>query len=352
MNGLFRLFLFPASKLYGKVMDLRNSCFDSGRTPVRRFPLPVISVGNLAVGGTGKTPMCGYLLRLLLDAGRQPALLSRGYGRKTTGYLKASPQSTALQVGDEPLELFRMFSGTVPVSVCEDRCEGARRLLAESPAVNAQVLDDAYQHRHIHRDVNILLTDYSRLYTTDRVLPAGSLREPPKGAAPADIIIVTKCPDDLTTAQADAIAADISPAPSQRLFFTALQYARLLNPAQPDPSTEPTALPSDRLRVLLLAGIARPEPLISYCRKQGHEVSPLIFRDHHAYTSADIRCIALAARDADIVVTTAKDYQRLSACQLPQDLAAKLRVQTMRPLFLFNQGPDFDQLIINAINRI
>ena len=183
--------LQPLAWIYGEVMKARNERFDTGRTKIESFGVPVISVGNISVGGTGKTPMSAYILRLLQEQGVRPALLSRGYGRKTKGYCAATLQSTAADIGDEPLEIYRMFNTKVPVRVCEKRCEGARRLLQENEGIGAIVLDDAYQHRYIHRDLNILLTDYNRLYTRDKVLPAGRLREIAQGAERANIIVVT-----------------------------------------------------------------------------------------------------------------------------------------------------------------
>lgn len=325
--------LRPLSWLYATAMQLRNRRFDNGGLRTESFPLPVISVGNISVGGTGKTPMCAYLLGLLHGQGLHPTLLSRGYGRKTKGYRAATPQSSAAEIGDEPRELYKMYGGKIPVCVCENRCEGARRILNEIPTTDTLILDDAYQHRHIHRDINIMLTDYNRLYTRDRVLPEGMLRERPSGASRADIIIVTKCPPSLTVDDAAAINTEIKPLPHQHIFYTSITYA-------------PLAL--NNQRAFLFTGIAKPQPLINHLRSQCAQVDVHCFADHHAFGPADTNLIIRHANNADIVVTTAKDYSRLPS-ELIEKLGAKLLVQHIGVEFLFGQAQKFNTLITQAI---
>lgn len=317
-------------------MRLRNRRFDSGRTPVCKVGVPVVSVGNLSVGGTGKTPMCLWLLQQLVAAGFHPAMLSRGYGRKTRGFMHADATTTARDVGDEPLEVFNALGGKVPVFVCEDRVHGAQRLLQTDSNIDVIVLDDAYQHRFIHRDVNILLTDCHRLYTRDRVLPEGRLRELPEGGARADIVVVTKCPDSITPDEAEAIRRELRLQPSQHLFFSAIGYEPL----------NITAL--DGKRVLLFTGIARPQPLIDHCEAQGCAVQTMRFADHHRFSAADIKGIAAAAEDADIVITTAKDFSRLPA-NLPSTLRSKLHVQRISVKILFGQADNLKNNILDYI---
>ena len=332
------LILRPAAWTYGRVMRWRNRRFDTGRTPITVVPVPVVSIGNLSVGGTGKTPMCLWLLRQLLAAERHPAMLSRGYGRKTRGFLHADATSTARDIGDEPVEVFRSLEGKVPVFVCEDRVHGAQRLLQADSSVDSIVLDDAYQHRFIHRDINILLTDYRRLYTRDRVLPEGRLRELPEGAARADIIVVSKCPYGITPDESEAIRQQLQPLPHQHIFFSAIEH-------------EPLNIPElDTKRVLIFTGIAKPQPLIQHYTPKCLSLRTMRFADHHNFSQKDISRIAAAANDADVVITTGKDFSRLPA-NLPEELRTKLRVQRINTKILFNQEDTLKNLILDKIQK-
>lgn len=332
------IILRPASWLYGRVMRWRDRRFDTGRTPVTTVPVAVVSIGNLSVGGTGKTPMCLWLLRQLVTAGRHPAMLSRGYGRKTRGFHHADAASTAREIGDEPVEVFRSLQGKVPVFVCEDRVHGAQRLLQADSNIDSIVLDDAYQHRFIHRDINVLLTDYRRLYTRDRVLPEGRLREPAEGAARADIIVVTKCPYGITPDEAESIRQELQPLPRQHLFFSAIEYEPL---NIPDLSTK---------KVLIFTGIAKPQPLIQHYTPQCLSLRTMRFADHHNFSQKDISRIAEAAQAADIVITTGKDFSRLPA-DLPEEIRSKLRVQRITVKILFNQEETLKDLIFKGLKK-
>ena len=332
------LILRPAAWTYGRVMRWRNSRFDSGRTPITAVHVPVVSIGNLSVGGTGKTPMCLWLLRQLLAAERHPAMLSRGYGRKTRGFLHADATSTAREIGDEPVEVFRSLEGKVPVFVCEDRVHGAQRLLQADNTIDTIVLDDAYQHRFIHRDINILLTDYHRLYSRDCVLPEGRLRELPEGAARADIIVVSKCPYGITPDEAKNIRKELQSLPHQHVFFSAIEHEAL---NIPDLHTK---------RVLIFTGIAKPQPLIQHYAPQCLSLSTMRFADHHNFSHKDISRIATAANDADVVITTGKDFSRLPA-NLPEELRTKLRVQHIATKILFNQEETLKDLILDRVRK-
>ena len=328
--------LQPLAWLYGRVMRIRNKRFDTGRTPITAVSVPVISVGNLSVGGTGKTPMCLWLLRLLLAEGRHPAMLSRGYGRKTRGFLHANTNSTSREVGDEPIEVARTFAGKLPVFVCENRVHGAQRLLQADANVDTIVLDDAYQHRFLHRDINILLTDYHRLYTRDRVLPQGRLRELPEGAKRADIVIVTKCPDDISAEEARLIIGELNLKPGQKAYFSAISY-------------EPLHI--DDLasrRVLIFTGIAKPQYLIDRYKDQCRSLQTMRFADHHQFSAKDMKRISAAADDVDTVITTGKDFSRLPS-PLPPSLQAKLHVQHIGVNILFNQEEELKRLILSKI---
>ena len=332
------LILRPAAWTYGRVMRWRNSRFDTGRTPITAVQVPVVSIGNLSVGGTGKTPMCLWLLRQLLTAERHPALLSRGYGRKTRGFLHADATSTAREIGDEPVEVFRTMEGKVPVFVCEDRVHGAQRLLQADSTIDSIVLDDAYQHRFIHRDIDILLTDYRRLYTRDRVLPEGRLRELREGAARADIIVVSKCPYGITPDEAESIRKELQPLPHQHVFFSAIEY-------------EPLNIPDlNTKHALIFTGIAKPLPLIQHYTPQCLSLTTMRFADHHNFSQKDISRIATAAQSADVVITTGKDFSRLPA-DLPEVLRSKLRVQRIATKILFNQEEALKDLILDRVRK-
>ena len=341
--------LRPVGWIYSRVMAVRNRWFDSGRLKTTAFGLPVISVGNISAGGTGKTPMCAYLLQSLSQAGHSPALLSRGYGRRTKGFRQVAPGDTAALVGDEPLELYKRCGGKVAVYVCEDRCEGARQIVAANQGVDALVLDDAYQHRYIARDLNILLTDYSRLYAYDRVLPEGLLRESPREAERADIVVVTKCPASLSQSEADEIAAELRLEQRQRLFFTTVRYAEAANFVTQAPLKKSAEDLKDT-RVLVFTGIAQPTPLIDHYKSLCRSVATLHFGDHHAFSAGDIDSIARAAASADVIITTAKDLQRLPA-DLPGDLGRKLYVQHIAVDFLLGRQGEFDDAVATALNK-
>lgn len=330
--------LRPAAWVYARIMRQRNRRFDRGKLTTDEVGVPVVSVGNISVGGTGKTPMSRYLLQMLREAGMHPALLSRGYGRKTRGFLQATPRSTADEVGDEPLELYNAFNGEVPVAVCEKRVAGARQMLKLNKGIDCIVLDDAYQHRYIHRDVNLLLTDLNRLYTRDKALPEGRLRELPEGAQRADIIVVTKCPENITPRQTNLIERELMPQVGQKVYFTSIAY-------------EPLFIKADKTieSALIVAGIANPQPLIRHWSGKVANVKVLRFGDHHRFTADDIKRIAVAAEHTQIVITTDKDHSRLKQMKLPQSLSNKLQVQHIGVKILHSREMEFRQDILEKL---
>ena len=218
--------LYPVSWIYGAVVVMRNKLFDWGIFRSKSFDVPVICVGNLAVGGTGKTPHTEYLIKLLRDK-YQVAVLSRGYKRRTKGYVLATPQCTAKTIGDEPYQMYTKFS-SVTLAVDEKRCHGIEKLLKlKEPSTDVILLDDAFQHRHVKAGLNILLTDYHRLFCDDTLLPAGRLREPVSGKNRAQIVIVTKCPQDIKPIDYNIITKRLNLYPYQRLFFSSFRYGNL-----------------------------------------------------------------------------------------------------------------------------
>lgn len=318
---VLRYLLLPFAALYAAVTDVRNWLFDHGRLAVTHPGMPTVGIGNLTVGGTGKTPHTEFLAAHYLEKGRSVAILSRGYGRRTRGFRYADGNSTADDVGDEPLQMFRRFRGKVCVAVGERRAPAITRLGNERKP-DVVVLDDIFQHRYVKPRITILLTDYARPYYADFVLPAGRLRERRKGARRADIIIVTKCPNDLSQQEARDIVGRLQPDEGQRVFFTTMTYAPL-----------PGDLPQ---KALLITGIARPEPLENHLRGMGIALtSHLNFPDHHRFSPADVRRISVAAADVPAIITTAKDFQRLRHAGLPPQVMEKIIVQDITISVLF-----------------
>lgn len=355
MWPLLSILLRPLAWLYGGVMAVRNYCFDRGLLHSRSFPVPTVAVGNLAVGGTGKTPHAEYLLRLLAPLG-QVALLSRGYGRKTRDYVRAGEGATADDVGDEPLQVYRKLP-QVAVAVCADRCAGMERLLASEPALRAVVLDDAFQHRYLRAGLYLLLTDYHRLYVDDYVLPAGRLREGRKGARRADAIIVTKCPDHFLAEENAAEAAQmmaevrqrLAPRSAQRVYFTTFTYSRPYGLFNAAPATDYQGRDA-----LVLTGIAHPETFHRHLAACGLRVHALRFADHHAYRAdeaAKINAAFAALPEGSVVFTTEKDAARLPACAHLLSTAVKqaLLVQPVEVTFLNHEEESFNQQITDYV---
>lgn len=314
-----RVFLFPFALLYGLVVHLRNKLFDWNIVTSKSFPLPVIAVGNLSTGGTGKTPHTEYLIKLMQDNNLQPATLSRGYGRDTKGYIEAGEQSDYHEIGDEPLQFSHKFEG-VTVAVDEKRKRGIRMLLKKHPAPGAIILDDAFQHRYVKPDLSILLTDYHNLYTENYLLPTGNLREMRCGAKRADIIIVTKTPSVLSPLDRRQIEAKIKPRPHQKLFFTKITYCKPL----PLPGTEPVFDPTGLNTILMFSGIANSYPFQEYLKTKCSELIVLEFPDHHKYSRKDIGKIIDTYKDIfsmkKAILTTEKDAMRLIKSRLMDHL--------------------------------
>ncbi len=345
---LFKPLLYPFSLLYGIIIWLRNRLYDSGFISSVQFSTPVISVGNLSTGGTGKTPHIEYLVRLL-HYEYQVATMSRGYKRSTRGFLLASDQTDAVALGDEPLQFFKKFPDTV-VCVCEDRMTGIPRLLGERPDVDLILLDDAYQHRSVQPGLNILITDYSRPFYRDFILPFGSLREGRKAYKRADIIIISKCPPDLGDTEQQQMIKAIRPLPGQKIFFTGIRYG------QPYP-LGPAGIPvmNSGAHVILVCGIARPEPLLKQLQQQVAAVHLLRYPDHHYFTDADLDEILQTYRNWDvankIIVTTEKDAMRLLAFQEVFSREALPVVVIPIEVFFLNSGPEFDHSVREYIEN-
>lgn len=295
--------LVPFSWVYGLITDVRNLLYDRHVFSSTKVPQYVISVGNLTVGGTGKTPVIEYLVNLL--SGKIPtAILSRGYGRSTRGFLKADESANATSIGDEPFQFYNKFRDKVVVAVCEKRVTGAMEIANLFPERKLLLLDDAFQHRAIRRDINLLLNDYNRPFYHDLPFPAGRLRENRKGAQRADAVIVTKCPDHISRDQKAEITSEIRryTGTDVPVFFASTHYAEAM-----DFRGSPVSLNN----VKIVAGIARPEPFCTYLRAQFNVVDQTIFPDHHNYSAEDVQELIKNLKNDTFVVTTEKDMVKL-----------------------------------------
>jgi tetraacyldisaccharide 4'-kinase len=343
----FRVLLLPFALVYGIIIIIRNWMYDKGYFKSSSFNFPLICVGNLSVGGTGKSPMVEYLLRLL-QHDFNTATLSRGYKRKTKGYALAGAETTALEIGDEPMQFHIKFPD-VAVAVGEERIDAVAQLLHDKPNLNVIVLDDAFQHRSVKAGFNIVLTDFNNLYTRDLFLPTGDLRDSRFSAARADVIVVTKCPADLTDEGKRKIIKELKPLSKQHIFFTTIAYG---TPYHITNKQERNISHQDE--VLLVCGIANPTPLKQFIIQQAKTYYLQSYNDHHIFTIDDLNEIKTMLNDIDaehkIIITTEKDAVRLIKFQ--QTLAdTPLYVLPIKHQFLFNEGAAFDALVISFIRN-
>lgn len=286
--------------IYYLVTWLRNWLYDRGIKSSKSYDIPIICVGNLSTGGTGKTPMIEYLIRLL-SQDKSIATLSRGYKRITEGFILADESATADTIGDEPFQFFRKFE-KVKVAVDSNRQNGIEQILSLNDKTEVILLDDAYQHRKVKAGFNILLTAYYNLYANDIVLPTGNLREPRSGAKRADIIVVTKCPEGITESEKDSIKKQLKIDSQQQLFFSHIDYAVNVISSHKE-------LPLNKLpKFTLVTGIANANPLVKYLNDKGLEFDHIEFPDHYSYKPSDIESLS----QKGLIITTEKDYVRLS----------------------------------------
>jgi len=350
--------LTPLSWLYGLGVGIRNAMFDCGMLPSEKFDVPVISVGNITVGGSGKTPHTEYLVRLLRDK-YQVAILSRGYKRKSKGFQFVDADTMADFVGDEPFQMKRKYP-EAHVAVDKDRRNGIRNLLNPNvkPPVEVVVLDDAFQHRYVTPDVNLLLMDYHRLICFDRLLPAGRLREPASNKRRADIVVVTKCPRSITPMEQRGIERSLALFPWQKLYFTYFKYGSLYPLF--DKSKGELTLESIKggsksgKKVLLLTGIASPEQL-EYDIDQYVDFESMHFGDHHSFTSEDLRKIEETFKGMDgndkMIITTEKDAVRLLDCNIEESVAKHIYVLPIEVEFMNGKAGDFNKTIIDYVRK-
>ena len=340
-----RILLFPLSLVYFLIIFLRNRLYDNGILKSASFNLPLICVGNIAAGGTGKSPMTEYLVREL-KSHFKIATLSRGYKRKTSGYALANANSNALEIGDEPMQFHLKFPD-VPIAVGEERMEAIPQLLHDRPETQAIILDDAFQHRSVKAGMNIVLTDCSNLYTRDWYLPTGDLRDEKTSIKRADIIIVTKCKPGMPAEEKDAVIAELEPEKNQALFFTTIRYGKPYHI-----TSKKLAQVTTEVEVLLVTGIANPRPLKHLLQEKSKTYYEMAYNDHHIFTIDDLKDIQKRFNGINasnkIILTTEKDAVRL--VKFEQELAAMpLYVVPIELEFLFNDAPRFNGLISTFI---
>ena len=346
--------LIPLSWLYGIGVGFRNQLFNIGLLKQHDYDIPIISVGNITVGGAGKTPHVEYLIRLLKDKVKV-AVLSRGYKRKTHGYVLANDSSTVTDIGDEPYQMKQKYQD-VHIAVDKKRVDGIANITgdAETNDTDVILLDDAFQHRYVKPGINIILVDYHRLIIYDKLLPAGRLREPQSGKDRADIVIITKCPKDLKPMEFRVLTKAMNLYPYQSLYFTTIEYESLTPLFAKEKSTIEKEALEDK-HVMLITGIASPKQIIIDLKPHVKEMTTLAFSDHHQFKSKDIMKINEtfnAIKGEKIIVTTEKDATRLEQLDgLSEEVKQNLYVLPIKVKFMINQEEEFNDKIIDYVRK-
>ncbi len=351
--------LAPLAWLYKIAVWFRNRMFDWKILPSESFDVPIVSVGNITVGGTGKTPHTEYLVRLFSDASYRVAVLSRGYKRHTHGFRIVSMSSTAAEVGDEPLQIKRKFP-TVTVAVDVNRRHGIRKLLSQVSGIDVVLLDDAYQHRYVTPAFSILLVNHERMIYEDKMLPVGRLREPESEKSRANIVIVTKCPDSLKPIDFRLISKHLNLYPYQSIYFSGLHYGRLSPVFASECKTilaiEELSALSDE--ILLVAGVASPDLFEQYIGKYAQNTLLWTYHDHHEFSSRELRkmndwvAASLEKGESGVVIVTEKDAVRIiDNPNVPELLKQHLYYLPMKVRFMQDQGASFDMLVKELVEH-
>ncbi len=356
MGNRRNILLYPVSLIYGLITDIRNFLFNKGFISSVEFNIPVICVGNITVGGTGKTPHTEYLTALLRKNGFDVATLSRGYKRITRDFRIANESSLVSEIGDEPMQIFRKFPDVL-VTVDRDRVNGVRMILEQKPETDVIILDDGYQHRRITPGFSILLTDFDRLIIRDHMLPYGNLRERSINMNRADIILITKSPREISPIQRRLVVKEVDKAPYQNLYFTTVVYN------DPIPVFEQTETISDKYYsepencgIVLVTGIANPKPLKDYLQVKFHEIIHLSFPDHHNYNEDNILSAISAFSELKSSVkylyTTEKDAVRLREfTNIAEPIKSAFYYIPVGIDFLNNDKEEFDNLIVDYVRK-
>ena len=347
--------MLPLSFLYGIGVEFRNKMYEWGILSSRSFDVPVISIGNLTVGGSGKTPHIEYLIRLLQDKFKV-AVLSRGYKRKSRGYLLADGETPIERIGDEPYQIKQKFPD-VYMAVDKNRCNAIGRLCNDKETADTEVvlLDDAYQYRKIIPGINILLVDYHRMICYDRLLPAGRLREREKEKVRANIIVITKCPHDIKPMDYRVITKIMNPYPFQHLYFSTLKYGSLVPLSADLPKRNIESLGNEE-HILLVTGIASPEQIILDLKKYTRDIHPMSFGDHHYFSDNEIDQIHAQFKqlpgERKLILITEKDAARLSSRQnWDPELKRRIYILPVEIEFLLEKEELFNQQIISYVRK-
>lgn len=352
---MLKILLYPFSFLYGIGVYFRNRMYDLNILKSREFDVPVISIGNITIGGTGKTPHVEYLVKLLKD-NFNVATLSRGYKRKTKGFQLVESDSHFSRVGDEPLQIKKKFPD-ITVSVCENRVSGVEKLLQKNneSAPDVILLDDAFQHRRISAGINILLIDYNRQIKEDMLLPAGRLREGARQMRRANIIIFTKCPDEITPITRRILQKEVRLKPYQALFFTTFNYDKI-EPVFSGNELDAAFYKERSYAILIVTGIAFPRLIPEYLKQFADETDVINFSDHHNYSVGDIRLIMrkfkALKKEKKIIITTEKDAVRFMGFEsLEEEFKEVLYYLPVQVKFLDEEGKLFDKKILNYVGE-
>lgn len=332
---LLRKILFPIVPLYYFITWLRNKLYDLGIKKSKSYDLPIICVGNLSVGGTGKTPMIEYLIRILKDD-HKVATLSRGYKRQTKGFQMADENTSAEKIGDEPFQFYNKFGNAILVAVDANRQNGVAELQKQKNKPNVILLDDAYQHRKVKAGFNILLTTYTNPYFSDYVLPAGNLREPRHGAKRADLIVVTKCPNILSKLEKEKFVNRIQAHTNQNVFFSSIKYSQKVVSSNSDIEL------SDLSHFTLVTGIANSKPLVKFLKDRSLKFEHLNFKDHHEFSQQDISEL----NKKELIITTEKDFMRLKQHESLTDKLFYLPIEVV-----IDDDLKFNKLIGNFVKN-
>jgi tetraacyldisaccharide 4'-kinase len=351
VGKLFQLLLIllklPLAGLLWLIVSVRHALYACHIFRQHEVKVPVVCVGNLAVGGTGKTPHVQMLTQLLSDEGLTVAVLSRGYGRKSRGFRYVEKASAAREAGDEPLQIKRRFPNVV-VAVCEDRVLGVKKIMADSPKVNVVILDDAFQHRRLKAGLSIVLTTCDNLVTKDYMLPLGRLRDAASQLSRAEMVIVTKCPQSLKPIDFNVLEKNLKIRPYQHLYFTAYAYGSMVRMDTGEPVA---ALNAES--VIALAGVANPQPFFDLLRERYSPVQTICLPDHHRFTARDVKQLekAVQRQPGSVVVTTEKDAMRLADVAIPCELKSKIYYQPLDVQFLNNGQKSFIQKTLSYVRE-
>lgn len=345
-----KILLFPFAVIYGIITSLRNALFDWKILKSKTVDVHTICVGNLAIGGTGKTPHVEYIIRLLQND-YKIATLSRGYKRKSNGFILADDNCTAEDIGDEPLQ-YKTKNPGLMVAVDANRVNGIKQLLSQETPPQVVILDDAFQHRYLKCELNIVVSEYENIYVNDMMLPAGNLREPKKGINRADIIIISKTPEKTTPIEIRNLIKDIKPQAHQKLFFTWLKYGELTEFHNPK-KTISTLNELFRFRIVVVTGIGNPHPMLTYLKEYAADIHHIQYPDHHQFTIENLTEIREKLDEFQggnkIIVTTEKDAMRLKGGDL-QDIANNLPLYVLPIEVDFKEKTqEFNEIILNYV---